>query len=78
MKHLLTLADLSIEEINAILDDAQGFCDGTLKCDLSGRIAANLFFESSKIKLNQRLEPKIRSCNSRYVILSFFIEPCYI
>lgn len=47
MKHLLTLADLSIEEINAILDDAQGFCDGTLKCDLSGRIAANLFFESS-------------------------------
>ena len=47
MKHLLTLADLSVEEINAILDDAQGFCDGTLKCDLSGRIAANLFFESS-------------------------------
>lgn len=47
MKHLLTLADLSIEEINAILDDAQGFCDGTLKCDLSGRIAANWFFESS-------------------------------
>ena len=37
-----------------------------------------LFFESSKIKLNQRLEPKIRSCNSRFVILSFFIEPCYI
>lgn len=47
MKHLLTLADLSVDEINAILNDAQGFCDGTLKCDLSGRIAANLFFESS-------------------------------
>lgn len=47
MKHLLTLADLSVEEINAILDDAQGFCDGTLKCDLSGRIAVNLFLESS-------------------------------
>lgn len=47
MKHLLTLADLSVDDISAILDDAQGFCDGTLKCDLSGRIAANLFFESS-------------------------------
>lgn len=47
MKHLLTLKDLTVEEITKILDDAQGFCDGTLKCNLEGRIAANLFFESS-------------------------------
>ena len=47
MKHLLTLRDLSTTEIDRILDDAQGFCDGSLTADLSGRIAANLFFESS-------------------------------
>lgn len=47
MKHLLTLKDLTTGEILKILDDAQGFCDGTLTADLSGRIAANLFFESS-------------------------------
>lgn len=47
MKNLLTLKDLSVKEITQILDDAQSFADGTLKCDLNGRIAANLFFESS-------------------------------
>ena len=47
MKHLLTLSDLSVEEIMNILTDAQGFCDGTLDFILEGKICANLFFESS-------------------------------
>jgi len=46
VKHLTTLDDLSIEEINEILDDAKRFSEG-LTVDFSQHVVANLFFEPS-------------------------------
>lgn len=46
IKHLLTLDDLSTDEIVQILEDAQGFADGR-QMDLGGKVVANLFFEDS-------------------------------
>lgn len=47
MKSLLTLKDLSIDEIYTILDKAQSFCQGETDNCGQGRIVANLFFEPS-------------------------------
>lgn len=47
MKSLFMLKDLSIAEISAILDTAQGFCDGEKSDCGKGKIVANLFFEPS-------------------------------
>lgn len=45
-KHLLNLSSLSTQEINGIIIEAQKFRDGA-SFDFSGKIACNLFFESS-------------------------------
>jgi aspartate carbamoyltransferase catalytic subunit len=50
MKNLLTLNDLSIQEINSILDLAQKIKDKKIKnidALLTNKIVANLFFEPS-------------------------------
>jgi aspartate carbamoyltransferase catalytic subunit len=51
-RHLLGLEDLSADELNIILDAAEMFRDATNDCTrkisvLTGRTAANLFFENS-------------------------------
>lgn len=47
MKSLTTLANLSTQEIQNILDDAQRFCDGMIWEGGKGKLVANLFFEPS-------------------------------
>ncbi len=46
-KNLLTLDHLSLDEINDILSKAQYYRDGGFVPNLQGKIACNLFFESS-------------------------------
>ncbi|MBQ2650859.1 MAG: aspartate carbamoyltransferase, partial [Clostridia bacterium] len=46
-KNLLKLSDLHTDEIIAILDRAQMFCQGIDVPKFSDKIACNLFFESS-------------------------------
>ena len=51
-RHLLGLEDLSVEELNLILDAAEMFKEATGGCTqkipvLTGRTCANLFFENS-------------------------------
>ena len=47
MKSLLTLSELSIDEISAILDSAERFRSGEKSNCGEGKIVANLFFEPS-------------------------------
>lgn len=47
MKNLIRLSDLSVAEINDLLDTAQNIIDGKEKRQLNGKIVANLFFEPS-------------------------------
>jgi aspartate carbamoyltransferase catalytic subunit len=47
MKHLLTTTELSIEEINEILDEALGFSKGEIWQPKKQTFVANLFFEPS-------------------------------
>lgn len=46
-KNLLTLDQLSLDEVNDILSKAQYYRDGGFVPNLQGKIACNLFFESS-------------------------------
>jgi aspartate carbamoyltransferase catalytic subunit len=46
-KDLLALSDLSAEEIEMLLREAQAYKDKAVYPDLSGKIACNLFFEPS-------------------------------
>ena len=47
MKNLFKLSDLSVEEINSILDEAIEFKNGKEFKDLEGKKVVNLFFENS-------------------------------
>lgn len=47
MKNLLSVHDLTIEEINQIVDTAQDIIDGKNTDKLDNKIVANLFFEPS-------------------------------
>ncbi len=47
MRNLFTLTDLSIEEINAILDNALAYKNGKEYKALEGKKVVNLFFENS-------------------------------
>ena len=47
MKNLIRLQDLSVKEINDILDIAQNIINGRNKSKLDNKIVANLFFEPS-------------------------------
>ncbi|MBQ9535511.1 MAG: aspartate carbamoyltransferase catalytic subunit [Clostridia bacterium] len=46
-RDLLELKSLSVQEIQAILSQAQAFADGEKCTDFTGRIAVNMFFEPS-------------------------------
>ncbi len=46
-RHLLTLDTLSVEEIHSLLEEAELIRQGAYLPDLRGKIACNLFFESS-------------------------------
>ncbi|GHU84941.1 aspartate carbamoyltransferase [Clostridia bacterium] len=67
--NLLRLRDLSLAEIEAILDQAQDFCDGEKYQKLAGKIVCNLFFEPSTRTLysfqvaQERLGLKVISFN---------------
>lgn len=47
MKSLFNLSDLSVDEINSILNRAQEFSDEATSDIAKGKIIANLFFEPS-------------------------------
>lgn len=77
-KNLLTLDELDLDEINDILTEAQYYRDGGFYPNLQGRIACNLFFESStrtqysfqvaEEKLGMRVisfDPQISSLNKQ-------------
>ena len=77
-KNLLTLDELDLDEINNILAEAQYYRDGGFYPNLQGRIACNLFFESStrtqysfqvaEEKLGMRVisfDPQISSLNKQ-------------
>ncbi len=77
-KNLLTLDELDLDEINDILTEAQYYRDGGFYPNLQGRIACNLFFESStrtqysfqvaEEKLGMRVisfDPQISSMNKQ-------------
>ena len=77
-KNLLTLDELGLDEINDILTEAQYYRDGGFYPNLQGRIACNLFFESStrtqysfqvaEEKLGMRVisfDPQISSMNKQ-------------
>lgn len=77
-KNLLTLDELDLDEINDILAEAQYYRDGGFYPNLQGRIACNLFFESStrtqysfqvaEEKLGMRVisfDPQISSLNKQ-------------
>jgi aspartate carbamoyltransferase catalytic subunit len=77
-KNLLTLDELDLDEIKDILAEAQYYRDGGFYPNLQGRIACNLFFESStrtqysfqvaEEKLGMRVisfDPQISSLNKQ-------------
>ncbi len=77
-KNLLTLDELDLNEIDDILSEAQYYRDGGFFPNLQGRIACNLFFESStrtqysfqvaEEKLGMRVisfDPEISSLNKQ-------------
>ena len=47
VKHLLTMTDLSIEEITGLLSDAEAFANGETWMPAKRHFVANLFFEAS-------------------------------
>lgn len=47
MKHLTTMSELNIEEIKDLLQTAQDLKSGNTDNQLTGKFAANLFFEPS-------------------------------
>ncbi len=47
MNHLLTMSDLTIEEIQDLLNEAQGFANGEISSLKRQTFVANLFFENS-------------------------------
>lgn len=47
MPHLIRTDDFSIEEINAIFDDATRYSDGRFEKILEDKIIITLFFENS-------------------------------
>ncbi len=47
MNHLLTMAELSIEEVTQLLDDAERFSKGEIDKVSEQTFIANLFFEPS-------------------------------
>lgn len=47
MKHLVSMADLSIEEMQHLIDTAIAYKNGDQHPDLKGKYIANLFFENS-------------------------------
>ncbi|UXR70331.1 MULTISPECIES: aspartate carbamoyltransferase catalytic subunit [unclassified Staphylococcus] len=47
MKHLVSMADLSIEEMQHLIDTAIAYKNGDHQPDLKGKYIANLFFENS-------------------------------
>lgn len=46
-RDLLTLSDIRISEVMALLNEAQAFRDKAIFPNLSGKVACNLFFEAS-------------------------------
>lgn len=46
-RNLLTLSRLSVDEIHGLLEEAQLIREGAMIPDLKGKVACNLFFESS-------------------------------
>ncbi len=46
-RDLLTLSDIHIPEVMALLEEAQAFRDKAIFPNLSGKVACNLFFEAS-------------------------------
>ena len=46
-RDLLTLSDIKVSEVVALIEEAQAFRDKAVFPNLSGRIACNLFFEAS-------------------------------
>jgi aspartate carbamoyltransferase catalytic subunit len=46
-KHIISMRDLSREELIYLLDTAEGIENGSIKSDMTGKIAALLFFEPS-------------------------------